>query len=190
MSQGPVRRPAGLNSPATRSSAGFVMREIQTGLHKPEGGTKQRLTKSADNSAPVCLPNCALICLGSRVSYDLPLALAAHRARSISAGDHFSNVFTLSAVSVCAFGWARLGAQCGRALHRPTPPPPAPPRSAPYGSHCVPYPAEAQVLSIDITIANCGYHSITQRLVTILEKKNIWVGKYQHWVKYQHLVRV
>jgi len=75
LSQGPVRRPAGLNSPATRSSAGFVMREIQTGLHKPEGGTKQRLTKSAYNSAPVCLPNCALICLGSRVSYDLPLAL-------------------------------------------------------------------------------------------------------------------
>jgi hypothetical protein len=71
-----VRRPAGLNSPATRSSAGFVMREIQTGLHKPEGGTKQRLTKSADNSAPVCFPNCASICLGSRVSFDLPLALA------------------------------------------------------------------------------------------------------------------
>ncbi len=46
-----------------------------------------------------------------------------------------------------------------------------PPRSAPYGSHCVPYPAEAQVLSIDITIANCGYHSITQRLVIILEKR-------------------
>ena len=71
---GTERRPAGLNSPATRSSAGFVMREIQTGLHKPEGGIKQRLTKSADNSAPVCLPNCALICLGSRVSFDLPLA--------------------------------------------------------------------------------------------------------------------
>jgi hypothetical protein len=75
LSQGPVRRPAGLNSPATRPSAGFVMREIQTGLHKPEGGTKQRLTKSADNSAPVCFPNCASICLGSRVSFDLPLAL-------------------------------------------------------------------------------------------------------------------
>jgi len=74
LSQGPVRRPAGLNSPATRSSAGFVMREIQTGLHKPKGGTKQRLTKSADNSAPVCFPNCASICLGSRVSFDLPLA--------------------------------------------------------------------------------------------------------------------
>ena len=69
------RRPSGLNSPATRSSAGFVMRQIQTGLHKPEGGTKQRLTKSADNSAPVCFPNCASICLGSRVSFDLPLAL-------------------------------------------------------------------------------------------------------------------
>ena len=51
------------------------MREIQTGLHKPEGGTKQRFTKSADNSAPVCFPNCASICLGSRVSFDLPLAL-------------------------------------------------------------------------------------------------------------------
>ena len=51
------------------------MREIQTGLHKPEGATKQRLTKSADNSAPVCFPNCASICLGSRVSFDLPLAL-------------------------------------------------------------------------------------------------------------------
>ena len=76
MSQGPVRRLAGMNSPATRSSAGFVMREIQTGLHKPEGGTKQPLTKSADNSAPVCFPNCALICLGSRISFDLPLALA------------------------------------------------------------------------------------------------------------------
>ena len=75
LSQGPVRRPAGLNSPATRSSAGFVMRESQTGLYKPEGGTKQRLTKSADNSAPVCFPNCASICLGSRVSFDLPLAL-------------------------------------------------------------------------------------------------------------------
>jgi hypothetical protein len=69
-----LRRPAGLNSPATRSSAGFVMREIQTGLHKPEGATKQRLTKSADNSAPGCFPNCASICLGSRVSFDLPLA--------------------------------------------------------------------------------------------------------------------
>jgi len=45
------------------------MREIQTGLDKPEGGTKQRLTKSADNSAPVCFPNCASICLGSRVSF-------------------------------------------------------------------------------------------------------------------------
>src|SRR5271157_5134450 len=76
MSQGPVRRLAGMNSPATRSSAGFVMREIQTGLHKPEGGTKQPLTKSADNSAPVCFPNCVLICLGSRVSFDLPLAQA------------------------------------------------------------------------------------------------------------------
>ena len=54
-----------MNSPATRSSAGFVMREIQTGLHKPEGGTKQRLTRSADNSAPVCFPNCASICLGA-----------------------------------------------------------------------------------------------------------------------------
>ena len=75
LSQGPVRRPAGLNTPATRSSAGFVMREIQTGLHKPEGGTKQRFTKSADNSAPVCFPNCASICFGSRVSFDLPLAL-------------------------------------------------------------------------------------------------------------------
>src|SRR5271157_3085382 len=52
------------------------MRETQTGLHKPEGGTKQRLTKSADNSAPVCFPNCASICLGCRVSCDLPLALA------------------------------------------------------------------------------------------------------------------
>ena len=75
LSQGPVRRPAGLHSPATRSSAGFVMREIQTGLHKPESGTKQRLTKSADNSAPVCFPNCASSCLGSRASFDLPLAL-------------------------------------------------------------------------------------------------------------------
>src|SRR5271166_794417 len=69
LSQGPVRRPAELNSPATRFSAGFVMREIQTGLHKPESGSTQRLTKSADNSAPVCFPNCALICLGSRVSF-------------------------------------------------------------------------------------------------------------------------
>jgi hypothetical protein len=58
LSQGPIRRPAGLNSPATPFSAGFVMREVQTGRHKPEGGTKQRLTKSADNSAPVYFPNC------------------------------------------------------------------------------------------------------------------------------------
>ena len=74
--RGPLstRRPAGLNSPVTRSSAGFVMREIQTGLHKPESATKQRLTKSARNSAPICFPNCASICLGSRVSFDLPLA--------------------------------------------------------------------------------------------------------------------
>ncbi len=74
--RGPLstRRPAGLNSPVTRSSAGFVMREIQTGLHKPESATKQRLTKSAENSAPICFPNCASICLGSRVSFDLPLA--------------------------------------------------------------------------------------------------------------------
>src|SRR5208337_1412794 len=79
LSQGPVRRPAGLNSPATWSSAGFVMREIQTCLHKSEGGTKQRLTKGADNSAPVCFPNCASICLGSRVSFDLPLALSLER---------------------------------------------------------------------------------------------------------------
>ena len=63
-----------MNSPATRSSAGFVMREIQTGLHKPEGGTKEHLTKSVDNSAPVCFPHCASICLSSRVSFDLPLA--------------------------------------------------------------------------------------------------------------------
>ena len=67
-------RPAGLNSPVTRSSAGFVIREIQTGLHKPESATKQRFTKSAENSAPICFPNCASICLGSRVSFDLPLA--------------------------------------------------------------------------------------------------------------------
>ena len=60
----------------TRSSAGLVMREIQTGLHKPESATKQRFTKSAENSAPICFPNCASICLGSRVSFDLPLALA------------------------------------------------------------------------------------------------------------------
>ena len=64
----------------TRSSAGFVMREIQTGLHKPEG--KQRLTKRADNSAPVCFPNCASICLGSRISFDLPLPLVTIRKRS------------------------------------------------------------------------------------------------------------
>ncbi len=83
LSQGPVRRPAGLNSPATPSSAGFVMREVQTGLHKPEGGTKQRLTKSADNSAPVYFPNCASICLGSRVSFDLPLALHVHTTSTL-----------------------------------------------------------------------------------------------------------
>ena len=76
---GSARRPAGLNSPATRSSAGFVMREIQTGLHKPESGTKRRLTKSPI-IRPVCLPNCALICLGSRVSFDLPLALPGHQS--------------------------------------------------------------------------------------------------------------
>jgi hypothetical protein len=69
-----VRRPAGLNSPAPRSAAGFVMREIQTGLHKPESGTKQRLTKSADNSAPVYFPKCAWTSLGSWVSFHLPLA--------------------------------------------------------------------------------------------------------------------
>src|SRR5271157_2597878 len=40
----------------------------------------------------------------------------------ISAGDHSSNVFALLAVSVCGLGWARLEAQYGRALHRPTPP--------------------------------------------------------------------
>ena len=86
LSQGPVRRPTGLNSPATRSSAGFIMREIQTGLHKPEGGTKQYLTKSTDNSAPVCFPNCASICLGSRVSFDLPLALGTLAARTLARG--------------------------------------------------------------------------------------------------------
>jgi len=69
-----LRRPAGLNSPATQSAAGFVMWEIQTGLHKPEGGTKQRLTKSADNSAPVYFPKRAWTSLGSWVSFHLPLA--------------------------------------------------------------------------------------------------------------------
>ena len=62
-----------------------------------------------------------------------------------------------------------------------------PPRAAPYGSHCVPYPAEAQGLSIDITIANCGYHSITQRLVMILEKrtfggKTSTVRSFLNWI--------
>src|SRR5208337_3587556 len=49
--------------------AGNPNRSTQTG-----SGTKQRLTRSADNSAPIRFPNCALICLGSRVSLGLPLA--------------------------------------------------------------------------------------------------------------------
>ena len=96
---------AGLNSPATRSSAGFVMREIQTGLHKPEGATKQRLTKSIDNSAPVCFPNCASICLGFRVSFDLPLAL-----------QNFGPVFTAPTFNTYVVIVTRGKARRGQAL--------------------------------------------------------------------------
>ena len=80
------------------------MREIQTGLHKPEGGTKQRLTKSADNSAPVCFPNCASICLGSQVSFDLPFAL-----------QNFGPVFTAPRLSTPTWSSSRE-ARRGQAL--------------------------------------------------------------------------
>ena len=63
------------NSPATRSSLGFIRREGYTAPRKPVGVSEQRLTRTADNSAPIRFPNCASICLGSRVSFDLPLAL-------------------------------------------------------------------------------------------------------------------
>src|SRR5271157_5865311 len=42
------RRPAGLNSPATWSSAGFVMREIQIGLHN-----RKVLPNSVLRKAPI-----------------------------------------------------------------------------------------------------------------------------------------
>ena len=74
LTQRPVRRPAGLNSPATRSlrasSCGKSNRSTQTGRWSQTASSK-----SADNLVPVCFPNCASICLGSRVSFDLPLAL-------------------------------------------------------------------------------------------------------------------
>src|SRR5271166_4545040 len=69
------RRPAGSNSPATRSSAGFAMLTRCIDLDSQEGDAIQRFTKSADNSAPICFPYCAWICLDSWVSFDLPLAL-------------------------------------------------------------------------------------------------------------------
>ena len=78
-----LRRQAGSNSPATRSSAGFAMLtgciDMLTGcidLDSQEGDAIQRFTKSADNSAPIRFPYCAWICLDSWVSFDLPLALA------------------------------------------------------------------------------------------------------------------
>ena len=43
-------------------------------LDSQEGDAIQRFTKSADNSAPICFPYCAWICLDSWVSFDLPLA--------------------------------------------------------------------------------------------------------------------
>ena len=67
-------RPAGSNSPATRSSAGFAMLTGCIDLDSQEGDAIQRFTKSADNSAPICFPYCAWICLDSWVSFDLPLA--------------------------------------------------------------------------------------------------------------------
>ena len=56
---------------------------------------------------------------------------------------------------------------------RPVPPP--------YASHCVPNPAEARVLPIHITRANCGYHSISQRPAMVFEKKKFWGAKCQHF---------
>ena len=43
-------------------------------MDSQEGDAIQRLTKSADNSAPIRFPYCAWICLDSWVSFDLPLA--------------------------------------------------------------------------------------------------------------------
>ncbi|MGO8899576.1 MAG: hypothetical protein ACLQU5_14700, partial [Isosphaeraceae bacterium] len=50
--------------------AGNPNRSTQTGRWYQRASYEKR-----DNSAPVCFPNCALICLGSRVSFDLPFAL-------------------------------------------------------------------------------------------------------------------
>ena len=57
-SRSSIRRPAGLNSPATRSSAGFVMREIQTGLHKPEGVSNSGLREAPIIRRPFAFPVC------------------------------------------------------------------------------------------------------------------------------------
>ena len=72
LSQGPVRRPAGMNSPAT-PSAGFGMREIQTGLLKPEGATKQCLTKVPIIRGPFAFTTVRRS-VRVRASFDLPLA--------------------------------------------------------------------------------------------------------------------
>ena len=79
-----LRRPAGLNSPATRSSAGFAILTGCIDLDGQEGDGIQRFTKSADNSAPIRFSYCAWICLDSWVSFDLPLALRVTPDRNVS----------------------------------------------------------------------------------------------------------
>ena len=63
-----------MDSPRTRSSARLHQAGRLDSLpRKPEGGTEQRLTRSADNSAIHSLSQCAGTCLSSWVSFRLPL---------------------------------------------------------------------------------------------------------------------
>jgi hypothetical protein len=71
---GPIKASGRIDSPATRSSAGFAMLTGCIDLDSQEGDAIQQFTKSADNSAPIRFPYCAWICLDSWASFDLPLA--------------------------------------------------------------------------------------------------------------------
>src|SRR5271157_3973169 len=108
--------------------------------------------------------------------------LTVHRARRISAGDHFSNVFTLLAVSVCAVGWARLGAQCGRALHRPTPPPRSPCRAVRITLRPIScWDGGAINLYNNPGLRTPYYHPTAS---DGFKKKNIWGEKRQQFVQF------
>ena len=47
----------------------------RTGGTGGTGHPRERLTKRAENSAPICFPYCTWLSFGSRVIFDLPIAL-------------------------------------------------------------------------------------------------------------------